>query len=220
MARDECVNVSPRTMDGCAVSFTKLRRRFDKRVEHDLQIEGRAADDLQYVCSRGLLLQRFAQLVEQPRVLDRDDGLGGEARDQRDLFISKGTNLLAVHDDCADQFTLLQHGDGYKRPYTAEFDGGDDVRIAFFNVELLCSQIGDMNRRFACKQATDRIFRISGRASGCKASENAGGVLTSQPDEELAIPAIDLAEFGLADARGILQHGSKHRLQDRRASWR
>ena len=54
-------------------------------VEHRLQLAGRAGDDLQHLAGRGLLLQRFgeivgalAQLVEQPRVLDGDDGLGGE----------------------------------------------------------------------------------------------------------------------------------------------
>jgi hypothetical protein len=41
--------------------------------------------DMQHLRGRRLLLQRFAQiicalpqLVEQPRVLDSDDGLGGE----------------------------------------------------------------------------------------------------------------------------------------------
>ena len=57
-------------------------------VEHGLEIERRAADDLEHLGSGGLLLQRLAeivvltQLVEQPRVLDGDDGLGGEVRDQ------------------------------------------------------------------------------------------------------------------------------------------
>ena len=43
------------------------------------KIESRAADDLEHVGGGGLLLQRFPQLVEQPRVLDGDDGLRGEA---------------------------------------------------------------------------------------------------------------------------------------------
>src|SRR5437016_85196 len=46
--------------------------RFDQRIEHGLQIEGRATDDFEHVGGRGLLLQRFAQLVEQPCVLDGD----------------------------------------------------------------------------------------------------------------------------------------------------
>ena len=62
------------------VRLAQPRRRLDQRIEHRLQIEGRAADDLEHVGGGGLLLQRFAQLVEQPRVLDGDDGLGGEVR--------------------------------------------------------------------------------------------------------------------------------------------
>ena len=46
--------------------------------QHRLQIEGRAADDLEHVGGGGLLLQRFAQLVEQARVLDGDDGLAAK----------------------------------------------------------------------------------------------------------------------------------------------
>src|SRR5262249_32199523 len=47
--------------------------RLDERIKHGLQIEGRAADDLEHVGSSGLLLQRLAQLVEQAGVLDGDD---------------------------------------------------------------------------------------------------------------------------------------------------
>jgi len=36
------------------------------------------------------LLQRLSQLVEQPGVLDGDDGLVGEILDQFDLFIGEG----------------------------------------------------------------------------------------------------------------------------------
>src|SRR5262249_46963479 len=42
-------------------------------VEDGLKLERRAADDLEHVGGGGLLLQRFAQLVEQARVLNRDD---------------------------------------------------------------------------------------------------------------------------------------------------
>jgi hypothetical protein len=50
-----------------------------------LQIEGRAADHLQNVAGRGLVVERLlkiaralSQFVEQPRVLHRDDRLRGE----------------------------------------------------------------------------------------------------------------------------------------------
>jgi hypothetical protein len=47
----------------------------DERLEHGFEIESRTADDLQYVSGGSLLLKRLPQLVEQPRVLDGDDGL-------------------------------------------------------------------------------------------------------------------------------------------------
>ena len=63
--------------------------RVDQRIEHRLQVEGRAADGLRHVADRRLLLQRFAQLlgacldfVEEPCVLDRNDGLVGEGLQQ------------------------------------------------------------------------------------------------------------------------------------------
>ena len=64
------------------VRVAEPRRRLDQRIQHGLQIESRAADHLEHVGGGGLLLQQFdsrvAQLVEQPRVLDGDDGLVGE----------------------------------------------------------------------------------------------------------------------------------------------
>ena len=91
------------------VGLAQARRRFDQRVEHRLQIEGRAADDLEHVGGGGLLLQRFAQLVEQARVLDGDDGLGGEVLDQLDLLVGERAHLLAIDGEDANQFVLLEH---------------------------------------------------------------------------------------------------------------
>ena len=60
------------------VRFAKPSRRFHQRIEHRLEIEGRAADDLEDVGGRGLLLQRLPQFGQQPRILDRDSRLIGE----------------------------------------------------------------------------------------------------------------------------------------------
>ena len=51
----------------------RVGRRLHQSVEHCLKVEGRAADDLEYVGGGGLLLQGFAnvgalaQLIEQAR---------------------------------------------------------------------------------------------------------------------------------------------------------
>ena len=49
------------------------------------------------------LIGALAQLIEQPRVLDGDDGLRGEVRDQLDLLVGERPHLLAVDGDRADQ---------------------------------------------------------------------------------------------------------------------
>ena len=76
------------------LSVTDSRSILQHRLEHWLQFTGRSGDDLEHLAGRGLLLQRFgqivsalAQLVEQPRILDRDDSLSGEVADELDLLI-------------------------------------------------------------------------------------------------------------------------------------
>jgi hypothetical protein len=63
------------------LGFTQSGCRFYQRLEHGLEIERRAADDLQHVRGGGLLLQRFPQFGEQASVIDGDDGLVSEVLD-------------------------------------------------------------------------------------------------------------------------------------------
>src|SRR5262249_13595602 len=59
-----CVSMACREMEGrasgtpdaCSFCFAQPRRRLDQGVEHHLQIEGRAADNLEHVSRCGLLL--------------------------------------------------------------------------------------------------------------------------------------------------------------------
>src|SRR5262249_37773960 len=75
VARFEVVSFALRSTYGYHVRLAKARCRLNKRVQNGLQIEGRAADDLEHVGGGGLLLQRFAQLIEQACVLDSDHSL-------------------------------------------------------------------------------------------------------------------------------------------------
>src|SRR6516165_966299 len=72
----------------------KGMRLFEDRVKYGREIAWRGIDDLQHFGSGGLLLQRFARLVDEARVLHRDDRLGGEVLQQCDLFVGKGQYLL------------------------------------------------------------------------------------------------------------------------------
>ena len=76
-----------------------------------------AADDLENVGGRGLLLQRFGQLaralllgVEQARVLDRDHRLVGESCDQLDVLIGERPHYVPAQNDHADRTSLAQEG--------------------------------------------------------------------------------------------------------------
>ena len=74
--------------------------RFDQRIEHRLEIEGRAADDLEDVGGGGLLLERLVELTiarrqlgEQTDILDSNDGLSGECFQQLDLPLREKSGL-------------------------------------------------------------------------------------------------------------------------------
>ena len=71
------------------VRIAHARCQFGQRIEHCLKIERRAADDIEHVGGRGLLLERFAQFVEQPRILDGDHRLIREGSDQFDLLVGE-----------------------------------------------------------------------------------------------------------------------------------
>src|SRR5262245_9483154 len=81
-----------RACDADHVRLTQARGGLDQRLEHNFEVEGRAADDLEYIAGSGLLLQAFAELVEQAGVLDGDDGLGREVLNQLDLLLGERAN--------------------------------------------------------------------------------------------------------------------------------
>src|SRR5262249_17408368 len=122
----------------------QARRRLHQRVEHDLQVEGRAANDLEHVGGGGLLLQRFAKLVEQPRVLDGDDGLISEILDQPDLFVGERADFLPVDGDRTDQLVLFEHRDTEKGTGATGVNKPNERRGAF-DVGLLRPKVRNVN---------------------------------------------------------------------------
>ena len=101
----------------CLVGAAKARHRLHQRVENRLEIDGRTADDLEHVGGRGLLLKRLAQivgarlnLIEQPHVLDGDDGLVGEGLQQRDLTISEWPHLEPINENYSQHLVRFEHG--------------------------------------------------------------------------------------------------------------
>ncbi len=109
-----------RTANACGI--------LEHGLEDRLQVALRRRDDLQHFRRRGLLLQRFAQIVgalaqflEQPRVLDGDHGLVGEVRHELDLLVGERQHLLADRWPMrADQLVLLEHRNDQERPRAAQ----------------------------------------------------------------------------------------------------
>jgi hypothetical protein len=76
-------------VDGSIVRIEQALAGFEDRFEDRCRVRDRTADDPQYVCGRGLLLQRLFQiarlglnLVEQARILNRNYRLVGEGAQQ------------------------------------------------------------------------------------------------------------------------------------------
>jgi hypothetical protein len=72
------------------------------RLEHRVQIEGRAEGPAD-IAERPKLAHRARQVLgpsfeflEQPDVLDGDDGLVGEGRDQLDVLVREGPDLIPL----------------------------------------------------------------------------------------------------------------------------
>ena len=82
------------------INPTNSGRALDDGVEDRLHVRRRAADDAEHLGRCRLMLQRLAQFcvalaefLEQPHVLDRDDGLVGEGFEQCDLLLCERTDL-------------------------------------------------------------------------------------------------------------------------------
>ncbi len=142
------------------------------RLEDWLQFAGRAGNDLQHLRGRRLLFQRLAeigraltQLVEQPRILDGDDGLGGEVLDQFDLFAGERPDLLAKDGDGADQFTILEHR--YKKvgSRAGGLHQGHEAGVPL-DIALLSHQVDDVDNIPGCGQPRERVKRIPAPSLG------------------------------------------------------
>ena len=80
-----------------AIGVAEPRGGLDERVEHRLQIEGRAADDLEHVAGRGLVFERLLrspvrsrQFVEQPDILrSRSPPASAKVCQQVDLLVAE-----------------------------------------------------------------------------------------------------------------------------------
>jgi hypothetical protein len=72
----------------------------------------------------GLLLQRFAQLIEQTHVLDGDAGLVGKSLEKRDLLVVKEPDFGPSELNRSDRYPLAHHRNTKGRSVTQPFRKG------------------------------------------------------------------------------------------------
>src|SRR6516164_7312235 len=98
------------------VPSQRRKRLIEDRIEYRRKITGRGVDNLEHLGGRGLLFQGFAGLVDEPRILHRYDGFGGETFKQRDLFFRErfggGGLLLQSLARLGDEASVLQRACG------------------------------------------------------------------------------------------------------------
>src|SRR5262245_58130264 len=88
------------------------------RVEHGLRVRGRAGDYLEDVTCRRQVAVPCLQLLEQPHVLDGNDGLVGEGCHQLDLLVGERLRLGFQEGNDAKERALTQHWDREYRAVT------------------------------------------------------------------------------------------------------
>ena len=89
----------------CAASASNF---FEHRVEDRSKIAGRGIDDLQYLGSRGLLLQCLPRLGEEPSILHCNDRLRSEILQQRDLLVGERSHLATIDGKVAQYSVVLE----------------------------------------------------------------------------------------------------------------
>ena len=138
-------------VDRARLGARELRRLGDDRVQHGLPVE-RGVDRLADLAERAQLLDRLrqrgravAQFVEQPDILDGDDGLAREIGDQLDLLLAEWAHLLAVDGDRPDQLVLLEHRYGDQCADACGVDPRNRQWIAA-EIGFIEPQVGDLDR--------------------------------------------------------------------------
>ena len=117
MRCSETENSTVPAIDVSELGFTDTDGVLQHRLKDRLKLAWRTANDAKHLRGRGLLLQRLGevggtllQFVEQPRVLNSDDGLCGKVREKLDLLVRKCTRLLTKNSNDSDRLIFVQHG--------------------------------------------------------------------------------------------------------------
>src|SRR5262249_42546197 len=114
-------------------------RALDDGIKDRLHVRRRTADDAEHLSRCGLMLQSLAKFcvalldfLEQPHVLDGDDGLVDERFEKSDLLVGERANLKSANIDNPNGNTFTQQWNGQTGPNAQAMDGMPDIRPILF----------------------------------------------------------------------------------------
>src|SRR5262245_20095282 len=191
------------------VRLTQAGRRLDERIEHRLQIERRAADDLEHVGGGGLLLEGFAQLVEQPRILDRNDGLFREIAHKLHLLVAERSHLLPINGYRSDGLVFLEHWHCHVAARAAEF--GRVIREKLPFSRSISEEDGSLHADDVLECASDCGLKWS--ALSDELCERRRDVEFCRRAQSAVFVVEHHAELCFAKSRGVFQHALEYWLK-------
>ena len=102
-------------VDRAAGAAGQLAGVGDNRVEHRVDVERRAhrsadvAQGRQLLDGTAQLARPRLQLLEEPNILDGDDGLVGKGLEERDLPLAEGARHGATDGERSDRLAVSKH---------------------------------------------------------------------------------------------------------------
>ena len=203
----------------------QLPHGIDERLEDGVEIERRAADDLEHVRRRRLLREQFLEvaraslhLVEQPRVLDRDHRLIGEGFEQGHVVGIERAGLLAGDADVSGRRASLHQGHEQHRAMAAQArDVAQPLRLVLGlgNLHDLAVAEPRRERELADRARRKRPQRGVGLGVGWRERGEVGDLTLEAPNRRriAAEQALGALGNGLENGRCVGRRGGDD-LQD------
>src|SRR5262249_19667310 len=149
----------------------------------------------------------------QPRILDSDDRLGGEIREQLDLLLNERSNFLTKDDDDSNRLAVFEHRNCNDAANATELYCSDALRMAL-GVGARRGEIGHLSGPLSpdCLAHWPTRNRAE-RTALSYLDERRGDVMRAAYPKSVTLAEIEQPELGPAQPYRIIQQGGEHGLQ-------
>ena len=146
------------------------------------------------------------KLVEQPRVLDGDDGLGSEILQQSNLPILKRPDFLPIDENCANQLSLSEQRHGNA--------GSGTAKLGAWRFRSFCNEVCAVDDLPRPKHTMEKLScgRSKRAALPLKFDILRRSANFCRKVKSLPVEAKYRPEFGPANANRMIENGLEDRL--------